>query len=205
MAPHTGIAGARRARCPVEVAGEHRAQIPRALAVLNCGPTRPASRRSARGRVRIVVASRALCTDRSDVAVRCGKGLKSSVMFHLGRDRWKRRDHRIGFAPDDGRRRELGRVRPSLSFALPVPPRLLACLAIISVSASYVGSCEARGEQPHAPECRNLAQHQQAGGSLIVVHDPQGVLFAGRSMTEAGRCDRMAAVSITSSARRASL
>jgi PAS domain S-box-containing protein len=45
----------------------------------------------------------------------------------------------------------LGRVRPSLSFALPVTPRLLACLAIISVSASYVGSCEARGEKPRAP------------------------------------------------------
>jgi PAS domain S-box-containing protein len=45
----------------------------------------------------------------------------------------------------------LGRVRPSLSFALPVPPRLLACLAIISVSASYVGSCEARSQPPRAP------------------------------------------------------
>jgi PAS domain S-box-containing protein len=45
----------------------------------------------------------------------------------------------------------LGRVRPSLSFALPAPPRLLACLAIISLAALCAGSLDARSDVRYAP------------------------------------------------------
>jgi PAS domain S-box-containing protein len=45
----------------------------------------------------------------------------------------------------------LGRVRPSLSFALPVPPRLPVCLAFISIAALCVGSLDARSEAQHGP------------------------------------------------------
>jgi PAS domain S-box-containing protein len=45
----------------------------------------------------------------------------------------------------------LGRTRPSRLFALPIPPRLLACLAVISISASCISAIEARAEPPRAP------------------------------------------------------
>jgi PAS domain S-box-containing protein len=44
----------------------------------------------------------------------------------------------------------LGRVRPSLPFALPVPPRLLACLAVGSISPLCAGSFEAHSHPPPA-------------------------------------------------------
>jgi PAS domain S-box-containing protein len=126
----------------------------RALAVLrsNSGRRQPAARRNPRTRwlLQTIVASRAGGAGADDAA-RSDKGLKSSVMFHPGRHRWKRWHHRIGFAPTDGRRRDLGRGRPSLLFALPVSPRLLACLAIISISASCISSIEARAEPHHVP------------------------------------------------------
>jgi PAS domain S-box-containing protein len=114
---------------------------------------RPAARRHPRARCPLrwpawtVARSRGAgaVQDHAYDAAHSSKGLKSSVMFHLGRRRWKHADHRIGFAPDDGRRRELGRVRPSLSFALPVAPRLLACLAIIFLSVSSASSLAAPG------------------------------------------------------------
>jgi PAS domain S-box-containing protein len=148
--------------------------VTRALAVLcsNSGPKRQAARRSLRTRspLRIVVASRAVGADHdhADKAARSGKGLKSSVMFHVGHRRWKRGDHRIGFSPDDGRRRELGRIRPSLSFALPVPSRLLACLAIVAISASCVGSLEAHGEPQHAPLSIAAAPSGPAHGGVAL-------------------------------------
>jgi PAS domain S-box-containing protein len=43
----------------------------------------------------------------------------------------------------------LVRVRPSSSSALPVPLRLLACLAIVSISASWISTIEARAEPHH--------------------------------------------------------
>jgi PAS domain S-box-containing protein len=167
MARRTGTARAHRARGPGQAADESVTQMTRPLAVprSNSDLRRPAARRSPRMRwlLRTIVASRAPGADRhradhhrtdhhrADNATPGGKGLKSSVMFHLGGHRWKRRDHRIGFAPDDGRRRELGRVRPSLSFALPVPPRLLACLAIVSISVLWVSSIEAQAEPQRPP------------------------------------------------------
>jgi PAS domain S-box-containing protein len=137
-----------------------------------CDPKRLAPQRSLRARgslrwpLRITTASRAVGArhKRTDDA-RSGKGLKSSVMFHLGRRRWKRRDDRIGFAPDDGRRRELGRVRPSLSFALPVPARLLACLAIVSFSTLCISSLDARSEPQPTPSTVAAAPRGPMGGS----------------------------------------
>jgi PAS domain S-box-containing protein len=58
----------------------------------------------------------------------------------------------------------LGRVRPSLSFALPVPSRLLASLAIISLSVLYAGPLEARGEPRYAPSAIAAASGDPARG-----------------------------------------
>ena len=58
----------------------------------------------------------------------------------------------------------MGRVRPSLSFALPVPSRLLASLAIISLSVLYAGPLEARGEPRYAPSAIAAASGDPARG-----------------------------------------
>jgi PAS domain S-box-containing protein len=58
----------------------------------------------------------------------------------------------------------LGRVRPSLSFALPVPSRLLASLAIISLSVLCAAPLEARGEPRHAPSAIAAAPGDPARG-----------------------------------------
>jgi PAS domain S-box-containing protein len=140
MARYPGIAGAHRAPCAAGLCASADTQKTRALAGprFKSGVKRPEARRESR--------TSGTRYDNAIDATHRGKGLKSSVMFHLGHRGWKRRDHRIGSAPGDGRRRELGRVRPSLSFAPPVAPGLLACLAIISISASCVGALEARSE-----------------------------------------------------------
>jgi PAS domain S-box-containing protein len=157
MALRTGMVGVHRAPISADLRNPADSQMVRARAGLRfkSGVKRPESRRDVgmRQPLRIAGASRAHSASRGSAiqAAHRGKGLKSSVMFHLGRRGWKRRDHRIGFAPDDGRRRELGRGRPSLSLALPVAPRLVACLAIIAISASCLGSLEARSEPQRAP------------------------------------------------------
>ena len=151
------MVGAHRAPLSAELRDPVDTQLKQAHGDLRCksGVKRPEARRcsGARSPVRIVGASRAhgASYDPAIEVAHSGKGLKSSVMFDLGRRDWKRWDHRIGFAPDDGRKRELVRGRPSLAFAPPVAPRLLACLAIISLSTLCAGPLEARGEPQYAP------------------------------------------------------
>ncbi len=60
----------------------------------------------------------------------------------------------------------MGRTRPSRVFALPVPPRLLACLVIISISASYVSAIEAHAEPLRAPSGIAGARSGPAPGNL---------------------------------------
>ena len=47
--------------------------------------------------------------------------------------------------------------RPSLSFALPVPSRLLACLALVSLSVLHAGPLEARSEPERVPSVITVA------------------------------------------------